>query len=347
MKLNLDLKLEVGHNVPEALFRRRVVIHGHDYVRTVRWETRAPDIAEPSGWKRVLVQRDQRASYGFFVASGCLVYISLSGGLLRADVVGEPDAVDEICEVLRGAYPEVKPKGEQITYTFWYRASYGGANRKRTLAVTGWDEIAANYAPETGAALAELMATETPQAGGGLLLWHGEPGTGKTHALRALSWAWREWCDFNYIIDPERFFADTEYMLDVLLDEDGDEGRWRMLILEDTGELVVADARQEAGQGLARLLNIADGLIGQGLRVQFLVTTNEVLGALHPAVLRPGRCSGQIEFKALPYPQAAAWAAQHGFTLAERRAYPLAELFARRDGKEIAPERPRLGFLAS
>jgi ATP-dependent 26S proteasome regulatory subunit len=69
-----------------------------------------------------------------------------------------------------------------------------------------------------------------------------------------------------------------------------------MLVLEDTGELLSIDAKERAGQGLSRLLNAVDGLLGQGSRVLLLITTNEELGALHPAVTRPGRCASQVEF---------------------------------------------------
>ncbi len=53
---------------------------------------------------------------------------------------------------------------------------------------------------------------------------------------------------------------------------------WRCIIPEDTGELLAADARATNGQALSRFLNLADGLIGQGLNVLLLVTTNELLG---------------------------------------------------------------------
>jgi hypothetical protein len=52
-----------------------------------------------------------------------------------------------------------------------------------------------------------------------------------------------------------------------------------------------ADAKEQAGQGLSRFLNVVDSIIGQGLRVLILVTTNEPLRRLHPAVSRPGRCA--------------------------------------------------------
>jgi len=44
---------------------------------------------------------------------------------------------------------------------------------------------------------------------------------------------------------------------------------------------------------------MTEGLLGQGLRVRFLITTNEELGKLNPAVTRAGRCLSEIEFRSL------------------------------------------------
>jgi hypothetical protein len=101
-------------------------------------------------------------------------------------------------------------------------------------------------------------------------------------------------------------------MLEVILDEDGDGGRWRLLVLEDTGELLAADAKQQTGQGLSRLLNVVDGLIGRALRVLVLVTTNEPLQVLHPAVARPGRCAAKIEFRPFGAEEATRWLRERG-----------------------------------
>src|SRR5919202_1966205 len=87
---------------------------------------------------------------------------------------------------------------------------------------------------------------------------------------------------------------------------------WRLIVLEDAGELMSASARAEIGQGLSRVLNLTDGLLGQGVRALLLVTTNEPIGRLHPAVRRPGRCWASIDFGPFEPAEATAWLALQG-----------------------------------
>jgi len=197
------------------------------------------------------------------------------------------------------------------------------------------------------------MPLRRPPHGGQLMLWHGHTGTGKTHAIRALLLEWREWARAEYIVDPEQFFAGPAgYLMSVLLggdeDEDVEDGdKWRLLIVEDTGELLSADAKDRVGQGLSRFLNTVDGLLGQGLRVLLLITTNEDLGKLHPAVVRPGRCSVNLRFTELDRAESSAWLAARGAEAALGPA-TLAELFAATDEREVAPEPlPSIGFRRS
>jgi hypothetical protein len=205
-----------------------------------------------------------------------------------------------------------------------------------------------------------------PARGGQLVLWHGDAGTGKTFALRALAWEWREWCQIHYVVDPDSFFGEhADYLMSVLLEppfpmivggerfgpsvsvgvvhefeafndaEEEDEGRlWRLLVMEDTGELLSADARERIGQGLSRFLNVVDGLIGQGLRVIVLVTTNEEIKKLHPAVARPGRCAANVLFDALTREEASEWLAAHGVGEESTGARTLASLYAQAEGRD-------------
>lgn len=128
-----------------------------------------------------------------------------------------------------------------------------------------------------------------------------------------------------------------------------DRRPWRLLILEDTGELLSADAKLREGQRLSRFLNVVDGFIGRVLKVLVLVTTNEHIGTLHPAVARPGRCLAVVEFRPFPRDEAAAWLEDRGAEPDGLSSSPtLSELYARlhgEDGKQRTVSRP-IGFAA-
>ena len=129
-------------------------------------------------------------------------------------------------------------------------------------------------------------------------------------------------------------------MLDVLTWEGDDADRWRLLILEDAGELIAADARAITGHALSRLLNVTDGLLGQGTRTMLLITTNEPVGRLHPATRRAGRCLADIEFTPLTCAEANAWLAARGRDRVDRPT-PLAELFAEASESRVEARRVR------
>lgn len=148
-------------------------------------------------------------------------------------------------------------------------------------------------------------------------------------------------------MDPDEFLGHGgAYLLDVLTWGGADEERWRLLILEDAGELIAADARAVAGRALSRLLNVADGLLGQGTRTLLLVTTNEPVKGLHPATRRPGRCLADIEFAPLSPEEANAWLAKHGHDRRVDRPTFLAELFGQAESGPLAAEAetPAFGF---
>jgi energy-coupling factor transporter ATP-binding protein EcfA2 len=225
-----------------------------------------------------------------------------------------------------------QPAEDETSVPMWFVAAtpHGPSMDRRTINAPNWTDLHANYSSAARHGLDDLMKLADPTNRGRIILLHGDPGTGKTTAIRALAKAWKPWCASIYVLDQERLFADVTYLRQLVLDsQDEVEGdRWRLFIIEDADEIISADAKARTGQALSRLLNVSDGIIGQGLKSLFLISTNEPVSRLHPAVVRPGRCLADLEVGPLSPEEATTWLAAHGSLSRATQPTSLAGLYA-------------------
>jgi len=120
-------------------------------------------------------------------------------------------------------------------------------------------------------------------------------------------------------------------------------GKQKIAIMEDAEELLLP--RNEVSRtSVSNLLNIADGFLGEYLRLHLIATTNTAMRQLDPALLRPGRLMGTREFRRLTRPEAQRLAEAKGLRLADQPDYSLGELYCGAISSPVTNADRQVGF---
>ncbi len=156
--------------------------------------------------------------------------------------------------------PTVDPS--KVDVGFWHLGPRGPSRSERSLSVSAWETIRTNYNGRAASALDSLMACRAMHCRASCCCCTARrhrQDDGTARPGRGLA----PWCGVDYVLDPDRLFDVSSYLLDIALGDDDERhgtGRSCLLVLEDCDELIASSAKQRSGQGLARLLNLTDGL---------------------------------------------------------------------------------------
>jgi hypothetical protein len=212
-----------------------------------------------SGWQ-LIASETRGDDYGEVVLeadiSGSVAMIDVRDGRAHVKVSARTrETAESDLTSIRHEIGAPPPDQGQTRVMFWAKSKDDARCTSRDIEAPTWDTIAPNYSETVRTGMGRLLDLDAcPDAR--LVLWHGPPGTGETHALRALSRAWAPWCSTHYIADPEKFLSDVaSYLLEVVAHRERfrppTETETKLIVLEDAGELMSPAARQDSGQDLS------------------------------------------------------------------------------------------------
>jgi hypothetical protein len=138
----------------------------------------------------------------------------------------------------------------------------------------------------------KILKTLNQKKGKGLVLLHGEPGTGKTHYLKYLA---------SKIKDKKVMFV-PPYLVDFITSPEMTpfliENSDSIIFIEDA-ERVITDRDTNGANGVSNILNLTDGILGDILNIQIVATFNMDRKKIDTALLRKGRLIAEHKFDKL------------------------------------------------
>ena len=174
----------------------------------------------------------------------------------------------------------------------------------------------------------------------GLIIFHGTPGTGKTFVLRNLA---QENPDIHfYFMDKSTFnYIDNQSLIQFLFSE---QIKNSIFVLEDC-ETLLTDRINTGNHLLSTILNLSDGILGDGLNIKFICTFNADLVKIDKAILRKGRLKYKYEFKALTPEKTQMLAKELNKNIPSDKSLTVAEIYNwEEDNNNKAPKRKPIGF---
>ena len=182
------------------------------------------------------------------------------------------------------------------------------------------------------------FAQQTQAKAGGITILDGPPGTGKSTLIAELMRRLYQTHVFYVLPVGQHDTLSQPNMVPFWQEQNNRHPKEVKVIIMEDAEKILFQRRSDNNESVSALLNIADGLMGQMLRVHVLCTLNHGMDQLDAAILRPGRLRSYRYIGLLSRANAEQLAAKHKLPFVAdpaRDHYTLAEVF---HGKVYKPK---------
>ena len=152
-----------------------------------------------------------------------------------------------------------------------------------------------------------LIAQSMQKTESGMILLHGEPGTGKTTYIKHLICKHR---------DKEFIFIQNDFVRDLLKPSFVAfllRNKNAILIIEDAEKVVVSRENGSDDSVVSTILQLTDGLFSDFLNIKIICTFNTNIERIDKALLRKGRMIAKYKFTPLSREKTAALAKKLGY----------------------------------
>lgn len=154
-------------------------------------------------------------------------------------------------------------------------------------------DLELNYGKEFLKVFETVEKRLNEQNGKGIILFHGDPGTGKTSLIKYLTSVVKE-KEILFIPPSMAEMLSEPTIIPFLMDHKNS-----ILIIEDA-ERVISDRENNGSPaGVSNILNLTDGILGDCLSIQIVATFNMKREKIDQALLRKGRLIAEHKFEKL------------------------------------------------
>jgi len=203
-------------------------------------------------------------------------------------------------------------------------------------------DIGLNYG-KNFESVSEKMIKSLNENSSGLYMLHGRPGTGKTTYIRYLASVLKK----DVIFFPTSFVDEiTNPSILSLLKKKQD----CVMILEDAEKALTKRSISDQPSLVSTLLNMTDGILGDILKLNVIVTYNCDRQDIDEALLRKGRLKAEYSFQGLKQDEAKKLIKKLDIDIKPEDNMTLADIYYAKSDEELIGniktlEKPKIGFM--